>query len=111
LSRRGIYFKPEGKTTEKAIVSVKGGDNVNVSMIWEGAYRRFHYTGRIHEAYDDRGYQGRLLRDAVGKYPKIQILTIAELLEGKQPNIPLIDPSMFKKAQREDLSSQGKLEL
>ena len=24
-----IYFKPEGKTTEKAIVSVKGGENVN----------------------------------------------------------------------------------
>ena len=28
-----IYFKPEGKTTEKAIVSVKGGENVNVSMV------------------------------------------------------------------------------
>ncbi|MGA2590838.1 MAG: DNA methyltransferase [Bryobacteraceae bacterium] len=26
-----IYFKPEGKITEKAIVSVKGGDNVNVA--------------------------------------------------------------------------------
>ena len=23
-----VYFKPDGKTTEKAIVSVKGGDNV-----------------------------------------------------------------------------------
>ena len=33
-----IYFKPEGKTTEKAIVSVKGGDNVNVSMIWDLAH-------------------------------------------------------------------------
>ena len=38
FSRRGIYFKPEGKTTEKAIVSVKGGDNVNVSMIWDLAH-------------------------------------------------------------------------
>ena len=28
-----IYFKPDGKTTEKAIVSVKGGDNVGVPMI------------------------------------------------------------------------------
>ena len=28
-----IYFKPDGKTTEKAIVSVKGGDNVSVPMI------------------------------------------------------------------------------
>jgi hypothetical protein len=28
-----IYFKPEGKTTEKAIVSVKGGENVNVAIV------------------------------------------------------------------------------
>ena len=28
-----IYFKPDAKTTEKAIVSVKGGANVNVAMI------------------------------------------------------------------------------
>src|ERR1700735_1556667 len=28
-----IYFKPDGKTTEKAIVSVKGGGNVGVPMI------------------------------------------------------------------------------
>ena len=28
-----IYFKPEGKATEKAIVSVKGGDNLNVGMV------------------------------------------------------------------------------
>jgi hypothetical protein len=27
-----IYFKPDGRTTEKAIVSVKGGDNVSVPM-------------------------------------------------------------------------------
>jgi hypothetical protein len=28
-----IYFKPDGRTTEKAIVSVKGGENVNVAMV------------------------------------------------------------------------------
>src|SRR5205085_9479211 len=28
-----IYFKPDGRRTEKAIVSVKGGDNVGVQMI------------------------------------------------------------------------------
>jgi site-specific DNA-methyltransferase (adenine-specific) len=28
-----IYFKPDGKTTERAIVSVKGGGNVGVPMI------------------------------------------------------------------------------
>ena len=30
-----IYFKPDGKTTEKAIVSRKGGANVNIAIIRE----------------------------------------------------------------------------
>jgi site-specific DNA-methyltransferase (adenine-specific) len=30
-----VYFKPDGKTTEKGIVSVKGGGNVDVKMIRE----------------------------------------------------------------------------
>ncbi|MGO9095998.1 MAG: DNA methyltransferase [Bryobacteraceae bacterium] len=33
-----IYFKPEGKATEKAIVSVKGGENVNVAMVRDLAH-------------------------------------------------------------------------
>jgi hypothetical protein len=28
-----IYVKPDGKTTEKAMVSVKGGENVSVPMV------------------------------------------------------------------------------
>src|SRR5205085_9832151 len=30
-----IYFKPDGRTTRKALVSVKGGNNVAVAMIRE----------------------------------------------------------------------------
>jgi site-specific DNA-methyltransferase (adenine-specific) len=33
-----IYFKPDMRSTEKAIVSVKGGENVNVSMIRDMAH-------------------------------------------------------------------------
>ena len=28
-----IYFKPDGKTTERALISVKGGESVSVGMI------------------------------------------------------------------------------
>ena len=42
-----------------------------------------------------------------GKYPKIQILTIRELFEGKQPNIPLVDASAFKKAPKEARGDQN----
>ena len=31
----------------------------------------------------------------------LQILTIAELFNGKKPQIPLVDPTYFKKAQAE----------
>ena len=44
-----------------------------------------------------------------GKYPKIQILTIEQLFAGKKPDIPLIDPSVFKKAAVESTAKQGTL--
>lgn len=44
-----------------------------------------------------------------GKYPCIQILTIQELLDGKQPNIPLVDPSGFRKAAKEIAEKQQAL--
>jgi site-specific DNA-methyltransferase (adenine-specific) len=43
-----------------------------------------------------------------GKYPRLQILTIEELFAGKKPNIPLVDPTAFRKAAREE-KEQGKL--
>ena len=36
-----------------------------------------------------------------GKYPKVQILAIADLFGVKQPNIPLVDSAAFKKAPKE----------
>ena len=35
-----------------------------------------------------------------GKYPRLQIVTVEQLLNGKQPTIPFIDPSGLKKAAR-----------
>ncbi len=37
---------------------------------------------------------------------ELQILTIAELFEGKQPNIPQVDTASFKKAARESTGEQ-----
>lgn len=34
--------------------------------------------------------------------PKLQILTLAELFQGKKPDIPFVDPSSIKRAKRED---------
>ena len=36
-----------------------------------------------------------------GEFPKLQILTIAELFDGRRPDMPWIDPTVFKKAKAE----------
>lgn len=113
-----IYFKPEGKATEKAIVSVKGGDNVNVAMVRDLAHVVDREKAKIGVFITLADSTGPMRTEAVktgfyetlyGKYPKIQILTIRELFEGKQPNIPLVDSSAFKKAPKEARGNQDRL--
>jgi hypothetical protein len=46
-----------------------------------------------------------------GKFEKIQILTIEDIFDGKQPHLPWIDPSVFKKAKREKTEHQAELDV
>jgi DNA modification methylase len=112
-----LYFKPDGKVTEKAIVSVKGGQNLNPSMVkdlittveHEGARMGFFVTledpttGMRNAALKSGFYETEY-----GKFEKIQFLTVEDLFDGKKPHMPWIDPSVFKKAKREhpDLQQQ-----
>jgi len=113
-----IYFKPEGRATEKAIVSVKGGENVNVSMVRDLAHVVDRENAKIGVFITLADSTGPMRTEAVkagyyetlyGKYPKIQILTIRELFAGKQPDIPLVDASAFKKAPKESQGDQDPL--
>jgi len=115
-----IYFKPDGRTTEKAIVSVKGGQNVGVSMVRDLGHVIDREKAKIGvfitlapptREMEKEALKAGFYETEFGKYPKIQILTIAELFDGKKPNIPLVDGSSFKKAARESRASQGKLAL
>ena len=100
-----IYFKPDGKTTEKAIVSVKGGDNVGDLMIGDLAHVVEREKAKIGvfitlakpiKPMNTEATKARYYETPYGKYPKIQILTIAELFAWKKPHIPLIRvPSRF----------------
>lgn len=40
-------------------------------------------------------------------YPRLQIITLAELFQGKKPDIPFVDPATLKQAKRED-GSEGR---
>jgi site-specific DNA-methyltransferase (adenine-specific) len=115
-----IYFKPDGKTTERAIVEVKGGgvgvkDIGRLAQVIErerapfGVFITAHNPTRAMER--DAAAVGLWENPITGrKYPRLQILTLAEIFQGKRPNIPLVDlASAGKQAKREDTSQQGKL--
>jgi site-specific DNA-methyltransferase (adenine-specific) len=113
-----IYFKPDGKRTEKAIVEVKGGgttvkDIGRLAQVMErekaplGVFITAENPTRAMEK--DAAAVGRFEDEWNRTYPRLQILTLAELFQGKKPDIPFVDPSSLRRAKREDTSQQGSL--
>jgi site-specific DNA-methyltransferase (adenine-specific) len=113
-----IYFKSGAKTTEKAIVSVKGGhvgvDDVRVlarvvdrekAKIGVFISLEEHTQPMVKEAAGAGLYDG-----PTGKVPKIQLFTIEELLGGKRPRIPLVERA-FKVTEVENMEEQDELDL
>lgn len=107
-----LYFKPDGKVTEKAVVSVKGGDHVDVKMIRDliatvdreraklGVFLTLAKPTKpmIAEAAAAGFYESPMH----GKFSKIQILTIDDIFENHRPEMPFRDSSVFKQAKREE---------
>lgn len=114
-----IYFKPDGRTTEKALVSVKGGDNVGVQMIRDlhSAMERekapigvfITKTPPTSVMEREAAAVGRFADEFGRTYPRLQILTLADLFQGKKPQIPFVDPASLKRAKREETGQQGRL--
>ena len=115
-----LYFKPDGKTTEKAIVEVKGGENVSpqwVRALGQVVERERAKIGVLVTLADPTVTMRReaaaagLYKTEYGSYPKIQILTVEDLFNGERPHMPWIDPSVFKKTKREATTKQGEMEV
>ena len=113
-----IYFKSGAKTTEKAIVSVKGG-SVGVSDIRELIAVVDRERAKIGIYISLEPHTGPMTKEAAGaglydgptgKVPKIQLFTIEELFAGKKPLVPLKERG-FKVAAREERGDQSELDL
>jgi DNA modification methylase len=114
-----LFFRSDKDKTEKALVSVKGGDNVGVGMVREliaVVEREKAAVGvLISLALPTRAMEREAA--AAGRFegpfeavPKIQIITLAELFQGKRPRIARIDSAAtFRTAAREKTDTQGKL--
>lgn len=115
-----LYFKPDGKTTEKAVVSVKGGKNLNPNMVRDlvGTVEADRAKMGIFVTLEEPTTGMRRAASGVGfyeteygKFEKIQIVTIKELFEGKKLSMPWIDPSAFRKAKIEQPEQQVALDF
>lgn len=116
-----LYFHddPQGKT-KRVILSVKGGGNVNVTMVRDlrGTVERekaeigvlitlTEPTGPMEKEAIAAGFYASPMG---GKHPKIQILTIEQLLAGKGIDYPARSQRAsvtFRKARRKDVSAEN----
>jgi DNA modification methylase len=109
-----IYYMDEKNKIKKAIISVKGGKTVSVSMIRDighviereksdiGIFISLEKPTKpmVEEAAMKGFYNSPLGKD----YPRLQILTIEDILHGKTPDIPpwiapITAPSSSRKAR------------
>lgn len=115
-----VYFQvpsPEGSgagagsktVTGKAIVSIKGG-GVTDSQVKDLITTIDHESGQMGlfitllpptKPMVARAAAAGFYEAGGRTYPKVQILTIEQLFDGKRPEMPWLDPSVFKKAKRE----------
>jgi site-specific DNA-methyltransferase (adenine-specific) len=120
-----IYFKDYNPTTEKmdthrALVSVKGGQTKGVAMVEQliaTIERENAEIGVLLMAalptreMERRAAAAGFYRDGVDEpFPRLQIITIAELFNGKKPRIPNVDRSHLRSAKTE-MSHQEALKL
>ena len=115
-----IYFRSDARTTERAIVSVKGG-GVSVPMVRDlkgvldrekapiGVFLTLEPPTRpMEKEAASAGFY--TLGDR--QYPRLQIITVEQALRGVKPAIPLVDTgAAFRRAARETVGNQRKLDV
>lgn len=117
-----IYFRDDEGSAKKIVVSVKGGENVTVSMVRDlrGVLERekaqigllvtlaLSTQPMLKEAITAGYYEAPRL----GRYPRVQILTIAGLLDQtERPSYPDLSRGgeTFKQARPERMNKQDPL--
>lgn len=117
-----IYFNDDGKMPKKIVVSVKGGENVNVAMVRDLAHVVEREKAEIglfvtlaeatrpmrEEAVKTGFYESPVTGAA---FPKVQILTVAGLMAGtERAQYPDLSAGgvTFKKAKREEKTTEQK---
>lgn len=118
-----FYYVGEGGQTETGVISVKAGHNVNPGMVrdlWGVMQRDGHKLGLFvcaampTRGMEEEGASHGLVETEFGRFPALQIFTLAELFQDRRPKLPpLVSPN--RKAPRVETrashqkGSQGEL--
>ena len=120
-----LYFHDDNSgKTKQVILSVKGGQHVNVSHIRDliGVLEREKAEIGVYISLEEASKPMRAEAAQAGfyhsetwnrDYPRVQILTIAELLAGKGIDMPPIQQvnQTFRRARREKGGAGGQMDL
>src|SRR4051794_40707842 len=112
-----LYFKPDGRTTEKAIVEVKGGENVSpqwVRALGQVVERERAKIGVLVTLADPTVTMRReaaaagLYKTEYGSFAKLQILTVEDLFNGQRPAHALDRPERVQARQAGEHDEAGR---
>jgi site-specific DNA-methyltransferase (adenine-specific) len=113
-----LHFRDADKKPQFAIVSVKGGENINSAMVRDlkGTMERekaalglFLTLNPPTKEMKKEALNAGFYETGGMKVLRLQILTAADILEGQRPQLPFGYSEGFKQAARENTERQGKL--
>lgn len=113
-----LHFRDADRKPQVAIISVKGGENINSAMIRDlkGTMDREKAALGLFLTLNTPSRE--MVREAAAagiyetggqKIPKLQILTAADILDGKRPLVPFGHTEGFKRAAKEAAPEQDRL--
>ena len=103
-----FYYVGEGGQTETGVISVKAGQNINPSMVRDlgdvmttGGHKLglFVTAALPTRGIEEHAASKGLIETEFGRFPALQIFTLAELFQDRRPKLPhLVSPN--RKAPR-----------
>jgi site-specific DNA-methyltransferase (adenine-specific) len=116
-----VYLRTGKSESHRAMISVKGGKNVGVAMVRdfahvidrEKALQGFFLTlTPPTRDMETEAVKAGFVDTEHGRFRKLQIITIEQMLTGHRPEMPFIDSTAFKRARREEVKgTQGEMDI
>ena len=113
-----LHFRDADKKPQFGIISVKGGENINSAMVRDlkgmmdrekAALGLFLTLNPPTREMTKEAASAGFYETGGMKVPRLQVLTAADVVDGKRPQVPFGFSEGFKKAAREQTDDQHKL--